>query len=84
MGIRPESISDDPAFLEAHPDWTLDVQIDVVEPMGFENYLYFNVNGENIVARVDSTSKAKVLQKHKIAFDLNFVHFFDEETQEVI
>lgn len=84
LGIRPESIFDDANFLETHPEWVSDVQIDVVEPMGSENYVYFTLNGENAIARVDATSTAKVLTRHKVGFDMNAARYFDPETQEVI
>lgn len=84
LGIRPEAIYDDAHYLEAHPDWNIDVKVDVVEPMGSENYVYFGINGENVIARVESTSPAKVMQQHKVAFDMSLARFFDPETQEVI
>lgn len=84
MGIRPEAIKDEPGFLEAHPEWIVDVHVDVVEPMGSENYVYFSVNGENIIARVGATSTVKVRQNHKIAFDMGLARYFDIDTQEVI
>lgn len=84
MGIRPEAIKDEPRFLEEHPEWTVDVHADVVEPMGSENYVYFSVNGENVVARVGATSTVKVRQNHKIALDMSLARYFDADTQEVI
>ncbi len=84
MGIRPEAINDDRPFLDAHPDWTIDVHVDVVEPMGSENYVYFTLSGENVIARLAANSQAKVLQSHKIAFDMSLARYFDKETQEVI
>ncbi len=84
FGIRPEAIYDDAAFLEANPDWVVDVHVDVLEPMGAEHYVYFSLNEENVIARLDATSQAKVLQRHKVAFDMNMARYFDMETQEVI
>ncbi len=84
FGIRPEAIYDDAAFLEANPDWVVNVHVDVLEPMGAEHYVYFSLNEENVIARLDATSQAKVLQRHKVAFDMNMARYFDMETQEVI
>lgn len=83
-GIRPEGIYDDDDFVKAHQDWTIDVNIDVVEPVGSENYVYFSVNGVNVVARFEPNSKVKIMEHHKIAFDLDAAHFFDINTQEMI
>lgn len=84
IGIRPESINDDSAYLEEHPDWTVEVQVEVVEPLGAENYIHFTVNGENLIARVEATSQSKALQVHKVAFDMSKARYFDVETQNVI
>jgi multiple sugar transport system ATP-binding protein len=84
LGIRPEAINDDIPFLQVHPEWTINVHVEVVEPMGSENNVYFTLNGENVVARLMANSEAKVLQSHKIAFDMSLARYFDPETQEVI
>ena len=84
MGIRPESINDDISYLEEHPDWTVNVQVDVVEPLGAENYIHFTINGENLIARVEATSQSKPQQIHKVAFDMSKTRYFDVETQDVI
>ncbi len=84
LGIRPEAINDDAPFLEAHPDWTLDMHVDVVEPMGSEHYVHLSLNGENLIARLEAASQAKVMKYHKVAFDMSLARYFDIETQEVI
>lgn len=84
LGIRPEGIFDNDEFIEGHPEWVIDVNIEVVEPMGSENYVYFSLNGENVIARVNATSTAKVLTNHKVAFDMDQARYFDPETQNVI
>ena len=40
MGIRPEDIYDDPAFISSVPDCCSKVNIELVEMMGAETYLY--------------------------------------------
>lgn len=84
IGIRPEKIFDNQEFIKAHPEWVVDVKIEVVEPMGSENFVYFSLNGENVTARVNSASSAKVLTQHKVAFDMDQARYFDPDTQDVI
>jgi multiple sugar transport system ATP-binding protein len=84
LGIRPEAIRDDAAFIESHPDWALDINVEVVEPMGSEYYIYFSLNDEDVVARVDANSKVKVRQQHRVAFDMDRARYFDIETQKTI
>ena len=84
VGIRPDAIHDEPAYLGAHPAWSLDVQVDVVEPMGSESYIYFSLNGDNFVARVAPESGARVMAGHRLVFDMEKLHFFDQETKKAI
>ncbi|WP_434512725.1 ABC transporter ATP-binding protein [Desulfitobacterium sp. AusDCA] len=81
FGIRPEDIYDD-NFVTNHPEWSFKVEIDVVEPMGSENYVHFSVNETNITARFEATSRAQVAKPLQIAFDLQTAHYFDPDTQE--
>ena len=80
FGVRPEHISDEERFLNENPDSIVDVQIDMTELMGSETYLYAKCEDINLVARVDPTTKAKMGDTVKVAFNLNKVHIFDKET----
>ena len=65
-------------------DSIITANVDVTELMGAEIYLYLNINGAPITARVDPSSKAKPGDNIKIAFDLNKIHIFDKETEQTI
>jgi multiple sugar transport system ATP-binding protein len=84
MGIRPESISANPEFIAANPDCTLEADIEVLEMLGSETYLYLYVNEISMTARVQPDTKAKAGQKVKIAFDTTKCHLFDKETEKTI
>ena len=84
VGIRPDTIHDEAGYVAAHPEWSLDVHVDVVEPMGSESYIYFNLNGEGFVARVEPDSAARVMAHHRVAFDMSKAHYFDGTTQKAI
>ncbi len=86
MGVRPENIHDEEAFLNAYPEYTIDVDVDVVELMGSETYLYLKTSGkdEDIIARVDPRSTARTGDKIRVAFDANRLHFFDKDTEVTI
>lgn len=81
LGMRPEDIHDEPAFIAASPKTKLNVKIDVSELMGAESYLYSSVAGQEFVARVDSRSNINGGDQIDLAFDMNRVHFFDAETE---
>ena len=86
LGIRPENIDDDPAFVSAHPDAALDVRVDVTEQLGAETYLYFTVSGkeDSVVARVSPRTKTRAGDQIRVALDTERLHFFDKETEETL
>ncbi|TYP51573.1 ABC transporter ATP-binding protein [Thermosediminibacter litoriperuensis] len=80
MGIRPEDIHDEPAFLDYFPEYCFEVNVDVVELMGSETYLYLNFQDKTLTARVDPRSSARPGDRIKIGFDMNKLHLFDKVT----
>ena len=83
-GIRPECLSDEQRDIDANPDSTIEVEIDITELMGAEIYLYITVDEQNIVARVSNNSKARQGDVVKIAFDMSRCHIFDKDTERII
>ncbi len=81
LGIRPEDIHDELAFIDATEDSIVNAKVDVTEMLGAETYLYLFIEGNPIVARVDSRSGAKEGDTIKLAFDKNKIHLFDKETE---
>src|SRR5690554_1520856 len=71
MGVRPEDLHDEEIFLQSAVDSTVKAYVEVVELMGSETYLYLNVDGNNITARVDPRSTARTGDTIKIAMDPN-------------
>ena len=86
MGIRPENISDDAVFTSTYPEACIDVDVELIELMGSETYLYLKTSGkdENFIARVDPRTTSRGGQKIKVGFDVNRLHFFDVETEKTI
>ena len=84
MGIRPEDMYDDEAFISAVPDSVVDVDIALTEMMGAETFLYFQLAGIDMTARVNPRTTAKHGDRIKIALDTNKIHLFDKDTEEVI
>ena len=83
MGIRPENLHDEELFLQNSPDSIIDADVEVVELMGSETYLYLKVDGKesNVVARVDPRSTSRTGDTVKVAFETNRLHFFDKDTE---
>ena len=84
LGIRPEDVHDEPAFIENAKEGIVDANVEVTELMGAETYLYLNCEGSSITARVEPTSKAKTGDKIKVAFALDKIHLFDKESEKTI
>ena len=84
MGIRPEDMYDDQAFISNAPDCCTDVDIDLVEMMGAETYLYFQIAGTNFTARVNPRSTTKHGDHIPVAMDINKIHIFDKDTENII
>ncbi|MDR0914760.1 MAG: ATP-binding cassette domain-containing protein, partial [Oscillospiraceae bacterium] len=85
IGIRPEHVHDEPEFLaKVSKDSMLTANVDVTELMCAEIYLYVNISGAPLTARVEPTSKAKPGDNIDIAFDMEKLHIFDKETEKVI
>ena len=81
LGIRPEDIHDSQMFLETSPSKPMNSVVKVYELLGAEVFLYFDVNGTQVTARVDPRTTAKTGDPIKFAFDMEKSHFFDKETE---
>jgi len=82
FGLRPEHITDpryDRAELRA-----FSVIPDVVEPMGMETMVYFNVNGSEVCGRVEPSSASGPGQPMQLCADLNQMHLIDAQTDLVL
>ena len=81
IGIRPEDIHDDEAFIAAKPDSVCKAHVEVTELLGSETYLYLNIAGKQFTARVNQRSTAQIGDDIKVAFETNKLHVFDKETE---
>ena len=80
MGIRPEDIHEfDIAKVDADQKFT--ARIEVVEPMGNELFIYFNIDEVQMVGRLPSYINAEMGKPLDLTFDINKLHFFDIETE---
>ena len=84
LGIRPENIYDDDAFLAANPGSVIDAEVEVSEQMGSEVYLYLKYGEASLTARVAPTTLSRHGDKIKVGLNMNKMHLFDVETEEAI
>ena len=84
VGIRPESIHDQPAQISALEDSTVDAYVEVTELMGAEIYLYLTIGENRLIARVSPRSTSRTGDTIKIALDTARMHIFDKDTEKCI
>ena len=84
FGIRPEDVHDSDEWLKKSPETVIESTIRVYELLGAEVFLYFDIEGANVTARVDPRTTARTGDTVKFALDAEKIHVFDKETELVI
>jgi len=83
FGIRPEDVYDSGDIL-TNAKTTFESTVRVYELLGAEVFLYLDVDVFPVTARVDPRTTARPGDVIKFAFDVEKIHVFDKETQQVI
>ncbi len=84
MGIRPEDLHDDEAYIAKASDAVIDADVEITEQMGAETYLYLKIEGVPFTARVNPSSTTKLGDHIKLAMNTDKIHIFDKETEVAI
>jgi multiple sugar transport system ATP-binding protein len=79
LGFRPEAVTDRPSEVAS-----LDMKVDVVERLGSDQFLYGQVGGDTITARVDPRLKVAPGDNVKLGLDARNLHLFDAETEKAL
>ncbi|MDW8436411.1 MAG: sn-glycerol-3-phosphate ABC transporter ATP-binding protein UgpC [Chloroherpetonaceae bacterium] len=87
LGIRPEDIYD-ASQKRVEMGVKGKLQLEVVEPMGNEIFLYFNLpsaaENNQFVARIDARETPKVGTEFEFELDASKTHFFDKQTDKAL
>jgi len=81
FGIRPEHISDAQFSNTVGTENTAQVNVEVVEPMGSEVYIYLSSGKHSFISRVDSRTRVRPNDQITVAFEMEHLHVFDKATQ---
>ena len=84
FGIRPEDIKDTEEFIASSPDSVIDTTVRVYEMLGAEVFLYLSVEDNELTVRVEPNTPARTGDAVKVALDVEKIHVFDKDTEEVI
>jgi multiple sugar transport system ATP-binding protein len=77
LGFRPEAVTD----RVTDEGSALQMVVDVVERLGSDQFLYGQVGGDSITARVDPRMKVESGDTVRLGLDTRTLHFFDSETE---
>jgi multiple sugar transport system ATP-binding protein len=83
FGLRPEHLTE-PRGDERDQRCEFTVPLDVVEPMGMETMVYFNINGVEVCGRVEPSSATGTGRSMRLYANLNHMHLIDPETEAVL
>lgn len=81
LGIRPEDIqlaNDTEASIDVI---TFSVQIDMAELMGSETLLYFTLNNQTVISKLNTMDDFVPGQAVQLNIELDKLHFFEKETE---
>ena len=92
LGVRPEDIHQDAAFIEASPATCMQARIEVIEKLGAETQIYCELdyedkegsvidNSTQMIAKISSRAVVALKDVIPLAFDANHIHLFDGETE---
>jgi multiple sugar transport system ATP-binding protein len=77
LGFRPEAVTDRPSQDGAN----LEMKVDVVERLGSDQFLYGQVGGDQVTARVDPRMKVAPGDNVKLGLDTRTLHLFNAENE---
>jgi multiple sugar transport system ATP-binding protein len=75
-GLRPEALSND----GSNGGCTLKAVAEVVEPMGAETFVYLNLDGKTVAARIENHERPTVSEPYTVAIANDQAHYFDADS----
>ncbi len=95
LGVRPEDIHQDQAFINTSPDTVVKVRIEVIEKLGAETQIYCELdhaskessvidNSTQMIAKISSRAVINLKDIIYLAFDAHHIHLFDGYTEATI
>ena len=79
LGFRPEAVTEHPNGGPA-----LEMKVDVVERLGSDQFLYGQVGGDQVTARVDPRLKVDAGDQVVLGLDTRSLHLFNAETEQAL
>jgi len=80
LGVRPEDFSMKSSEKEEYN--SIEAVIEVIEPMGSENYLYLRTGDQSFIIKTAPSINVKINDQIKLYINLENIHLFDEQSSE--
>jgi len=80
LGLRPEDIGSAAAEQLANAP-RIRAKVEIIEPMGAESYVHFDMGGTPFISRVDAHVTFQIGQVAELAVFIGKAHFFDPQTE---
>ena len=84
FGIRPEDIHDRAERREAPEYQRATVQVEVVEPLGSELFVYLKSGDQEFTSRMPARSEVAAGKTVDVVFDTDKMHVFDRQTEQAL
>ena len=84
LGIRPEHCAEYRPHSEESGMVDLSVRVDVIEPLGMDTMIHYELAGKQICSRVNPYAVSDVGETIQLMMDLNRMHLIDPTTDKVV
>ncbi|MCX8036088.1 MAG: sn-glycerol-3-phosphate ABC transporter ATP-binding protein UgpC [Candidatus Sumerlaeia bacterium] len=85
FGIRPEHLCEPVMGVDvAGPLAPVTARVELIEPMGAEQFMYLSLNDTTLIARLDSHIRAEVNEIRTLYMEMSQAHLFDATTGQAI
>ena len=81
FGIRPEHLSDEQELVSENPETIVSGEVEVVERMGAESYIYFKSGNNNMTAKVEGSTKFESRDNITLHVQNQNIHIFDKDSE---
>ena len=81
LGLRPEHLSDDADLSAINPNSIVKGNVEVIELMGAESYIYTKCGKSPLNVRTEGTTNLKIGDVAKLYLRAERLHVFDKETE---
>jgi multiple sugar transport system ATP-binding protein len=82
LGVRPEDFS--LLSIEKDSKSSMEAIVEVIEPMGSENYLYLRTDEQSFIIKTAPSTNVKINDKIQLHINLENIHLFDEMSSKAL